>query len=96
VQEALTNIVRHSHADNASIDIAFEGPETLRVFVRDDGVGFDVAAMRSRATAGDSIGLLGMQERASLIGGELSIDSAPGKGCCVTMFCTVRKAGIAG
>ena len=89
VQEALTNIVRHAQARHVHIDIRFESPDQLQVQVRDDGVGFDVAAMRRRASEGNSIGVLGMQERAMLVGGQLTITSAPGQGCTLTIRCGI-------
>jgi signal transduction histidine kinase len=64
--------------------------DTLLLCVRDDGQGFDLTAMRSRAAAGGSLGVLGMQERATLIGGELAIQSAPQKGCVIELRCPWR------
>ncbi|MBI3569831.1 MAG: PAS domain S-box protein [Gammaproteobacteria bacterium] len=78
-QEALTNIARHAQAKRVAIELRHEG-DTLVMTVQDDGRGFDVAAMRERAKAGGSTGMLGMQERAALIGGQLEIESAPGRG----------------
>jgi signal transduction histidine kinase len=52
----------------------------LHLRVLDDGVGFDVAALRSEAVQGASLGLLSMEERTSLAGGGLEFNSAPGKG----------------
>jgi two-component system, NarL family, sensor histidine kinase UhpB len=49
--------------------------------VRDDGKGFDVQGALDRARRGEALGLAGMQERVSLIGGEMEIRSAPGEGC---------------
>ena len=54
--------------------------EQVRVVVQDDGCGFDVAAMRVRAQQGVSMGLLGMEERVSLVGGTMRIQSAIGQG----------------
>jgi signal transduction histidine kinase len=48
--------------------------------VRDDGAGFDVAALREQAVLGASLGLLSMEERATLAGGGLECKSAPGQG----------------
>jgi signal transduction histidine kinase/PAS domain-containing protein len=82
VQEALTNVVRH--ADARRVEIALRvSSDALRVEVRDDGKGFDVAAARHAAARGESQGLVNMQERAELAGGELSIDSASGRGTFV-------------
>jgi len=74
-QEALTNIARHAQASEVWVTLAGT-EEELRLEVRDNGRGFDVAAARLRATAGRSMGLLSMEERATLAGGRLAIDSA--------------------
>jgi signal transduction histidine kinase len=75
-QEALNNIVKHAEAQHASVYLIY-GDEAAKVFVVDDGCGFDL-----KRQIGDrqSWGLEGMRERASLIGGELDIYSKPGKG----------------
>jgi signal transduction histidine kinase len=77
-QEALTNIARHAQASEVWITLAGT-EEELRMEVRDNGRGFDVAAARLGATAGKSMGLLSMEERATLAGGRLAIDSALGR-----------------
>jgi len=80
VQETLTNITRHARPSLVAVRVATEGG-MVRVTVTDDGRGFDPeAAIR----AGRSRGLVGMRERAELLGGELRIDSAPGEGTKVT------------
>lgn len=78
-QEALTNIVKHARARNVWVTVE-KLENRLHLRVRDDGKGFDPALGRQRATAGESFGLLGMQERTSLAGGHIEIDSTPGKG----------------
>jgi len=81
-QEALTNVIRHAQAQVVEVEL---GPSAgmLQLVVRDDGRGFDVPAARLRAAHGGSQGLLSMQERVALAGGELEIDSAPGAGTSV-------------
>lgn len=80
VQEALTNITRHAQPSRVEVRLQVQGGQaTVRVI--DDGRGFEPqAAIR----AGRSRGLVGMRERAELLGGELTIDSAPGQGTTVT------------
>lgn len=79
VQEALTNIARHAHARHVSIVLSVQ-PVIARVIVEDDGCGFDVAqAVRGSGREG-KLGLFGMQERAALLGGELTIESSPETG----------------
>ncbi|MDD4944827.1 MAG: response regulator [Rhodoferax sp.] len=84
VQEALTNISRHAQARHVDIALRRDGADLL-LSVHDDGQGFDLAAMQERASAGGSLGVLGMQERAILLGGTLSISAAPGQGCTVQL-----------
>jgi signal transduction histidine kinase len=78
-QEALTNVVRHARAHAVVVEIRIQH-ERLHLFVRDDGVGFDVAALREQAVLGASLGLLSMEERAKLADGGLECKSAPGQG----------------
>ncbi|HWX75592.1 MAG TPA: GAF domain-containing protein [Solirubrobacteraceae bacterium] len=84
VQEALTNAVRHGGAKRALIEIR-ELPDGVRLLVRDDGCGFDAAAELA------GFGLLGMRERADLLGGELLIESAPGGGTTVSAHLPVAQ-----
>jgi len=82
-QEAMTNVVKHAHTDHASVQIEYL-PEYVNLVICDRGVGFDPE--RVRESESPPWGLLGMQERAVLLGGQLAIDSAPGKGTCVTVI----------
>ena len=76
VQEALSNAHKHGQAQRAVIEI-HEDEESVHLSVRDDGSGFDPNAHTS------GFGLLGMRERVHLLGGSLSVDSAPGSGATV-------------
>ena len=82
VQEAITNIVRYAQAQRVTVELLKRGTE-LCVSIRDDGVGFDVAAALQRAAHGHSMGLLSMQERVLLLGGQMRIESAPGQGATI-------------
>ena len=79
VQEAVTNVVRHARASRVRVDLALDGTALL-LAVQDDGVGFDVAAAQARARGGQSLGILGMEERVSQLGGSFSIDSNSSEG----------------
>jgi signal transduction histidine kinase len=76
VQEALTNAVKHAHANHVSVSIA-ERSESVEVQVRDDGRGFDPGH-----TDG-GFGLLGMRERVNLVSGTLELHSQPGIGTTI-------------
>jgi signal transduction histidine kinase len=75
-QEALTNVAKHSRASSVEI-ILDRRPDHVLLIVEDDGDGFDPAA----GTQG--FGLLGMQERAALVGATLQIESSPGQGTTI-------------
>lgn len=79
VQEALTNIAKHAKAESVTVQIN-QHDNKLHLSIRDNGIGFDVQAARSRATRGASLGLLGMEERATLVGGQIHIISTPEHG----------------
>jgi len=89
VQEALTNVAKHAGARNVSV-LLEERNGTTVVIVEDDGRGFDAQAVMSSAGHSRRLGLLGMEERAALIGGRLTIESRPGTGTAV--FVEVPRA----
>src|SRR5579883_2298790 len=80
-QEALANAWRHAHASRAEVLLVYE-QERLRLRVQDDGRAFDLAEAEQRRVSG-GLGLLGMRERAALVGAELVITTAPGQGTAV-------------
>lgn len=85
-QEALTNVARHAGAARVAIALRCDGAR-LTLEVADDGRGFDPAA----ATAG--LGLRGMRERLALVGGDLTIEGAPGAGTRVVASVPVAAPG---
>ena len=87
VREALTNVVRHANATAASVRLEEEGGR-VNVCIADDGVGFDVARLPAHR-----FGLLGMSERARLLGGELRITSAPGAGTTLDVNVPIDRHG---
>jgi PAS domain S-box-containing protein len=91
VQEALTNAARHAQARQVCIEV-LRGETELRLCVRDDGVGFDPAEARRRAARGASFGLLGMQERVRLLGGECIAESYPGRGTVIRACFPLRPS----
>ena len=78
-QEALTNIARHAAAKNVKIFIERQ-PSAVRMSIKDDGQGFDVNEALRRQGSTRHLGLHGMQERAALLNGSLTIESIPKKG----------------
>ncbi|HZD52737.1 MAG TPA: sensor histidine kinase [Woeseiaceae bacterium] len=82
VQEALTNVVKHSGATRARISIE-QQEGSLRVAIVDNGCGFDADGVLAGTDGG--LGVRGMRDRAALFGGELGIESAPGEGTMLTL-----------
>ena len=75
-QEALTNVAKHSRATRVEVMLERQGDSVLLI-VEDDGVGFDTGVRGGR------FGLLGMQERAALLGATIEIESEPGRGTTI-------------
>ena len=82
VQEALTNVSKHAQAEHVSVLLEYHN-ERLLVIVEDDGRGFDTDNVLRAANTAQRMGLVGMHERARLVGGEVEIESAPGAGTTV-------------
>jgi signal transduction histidine kinase len=78
VQEALSNIARHSQARGATIRLARER-EALRCVIRDDGIGFDAGRLRANGRR-TGLGLLGIRERLDAVRGRILVRSMPGAG----------------
>lgn len=88
VREALSNIARHSRASRAHLQVDAVGDE-LRLEVRDNGVGFDPAAVASERHHG----LVNMRERATAAGGRIEIDSRPGVGTQIVVHIPFEDEG---
>jgi NarL family two-component system sensor histidine kinase LiaS len=90
VQEALSNVARHSGASR--VEIRLESSEQgITLTVADDGSGFDPASVEGRG-----LGLRSMRERVEALGGHLSIEAAPGEGTRVMLHCGQRAPDSAG
>lgn len=86
VQEAISNALRHAHADEVVVTLA-ASDGVLRAEVRDDGRGFD-AQTRQR----EALGLVSMEERALAVGGKLQVISSPGRGTTVVLTCPLIRS----
>ena len=87
LQESLTNIARHAQATCVGVTLdGNTGEIVLRV--RDNGCGFDPASPRKPG----SLGLVGLRERATLLGGEINISAAPGKGTVIEVHIPLQRA----
>ena len=78
-QEALNNVAKHARASHVEV-ILERRPDHVLLVVEDDGVGFDAA---NAGTGNQGFGLMGMQERAALVGATLQIESTPGQGTTI-------------
>ncbi len=83
-QEALTNVARHSRASCFEVELKQESGRTF-LRIGDDGIGFDPSQALDRASAGGSLGLLGIRERVELAGGSVDFRSTPGSGAEVVI-----------
>ncbi|HEX2555090.1 MAG TPA: ATP-binding protein [Microvirga sp.] len=91
VQEALTNVAKHAGARTVSVVLDY-GPRHLRVVVEDDGRGFDPEA-RPEGDGRPRLGLTGMRERLSLIGGSMKIESSLDAGTTLFIRVPIQETG---
>ncbi len=85
-QEALENCVRHAEAQTLWVTMIYL-PEQIQLIIRDDGQGFDP----SQTITTDHYGIAGMEERASVIGGTLQVESSDGEGTTVQLVVPLRE-----
>lgn len=78
VQESLANVLKHAGASQVQVVLS-QVHDGVRLCVQDNGCGFSAAAPRKR----QSLGLMGLHERVQLLGGSVTLQSAPGQGTCV-------------
>jgi signal transduction histidine kinase len=81
-QESITNAIKHAQASNITISLTAEQDGSVRLSIEDDGIGMSSPGPLA-GTGEHHYGLMGMQERAAMIGAHLKIISAPGEGTCV-------------
>lgn len=87
-QEAITNIIRHANATQTSVILHRQEYE-VSLIVEDNGGGFDVAAIEKPSS--NSLGIVGMKERAILVGGSFVVESLPGQGTTVRVIIPVTE-----
>lgn len=81
-QEAINNIMKHAEAKNVDIDLQCDGEKCV-LRIKDDGKGFDVQEITKVEKTGRGVGLFGMKERVTLVGGSCSVQSQPGQGTTI-------------
>ncbi|HTG01341.1 MAG TPA: HAMP domain-containing protein [Nitrospirota bacterium] len=91
VQEATTNIARHSNAHQVFVFMKDDG-KYFTMSIEDDGDGFDTKTVLNDTTSGRGLGILGMKERAALLKGQLTVCSSPGTGTSVFLKVPLNEA----
>jgi signal transduction histidine kinase len=89
VQESLANVAKHAGASEVAVAID-KVPRAVMLTVRDNGCGFATAVPRKP----QSLGLMGLRERAQLLGGSIAINSEPGNGTLVEMYIPLPQSGV--
>ena len=84
IQEAFTNIAKHSRAQTANLYLN-QKENSINLVIADDGAGFDPEAANSKQALNRGLGIMSMKERAELSGGDLSIDSDRGQGTIISV-----------
>jgi PAS domain S-box-containing protein len=96
VRELLFNVVKHAQVTSARVVVGPVADGRLSIVVSDDGVGFDADAVRPWEGTGGSFGLFSMRERLVLLGGQLHVRSAPGRGTSVTILSPPSAKAVPG
>jgi signal transduction histidine kinase len=92
LREALTNVARHARASAVTVRLRRLGGRAV-LTVADDGAGFEVPDELEELASGRHFGVTGMRERAQLAGGDLSVESAPGEGCVLSVWMPTEAPG---
>lgn len=90
MQEALFNIQKHAEANLAMIDLRVDEEEGLMLSIEDDGQGFSPPETLEVLVAQQHFGLIGLQEQIEAVGGRMSIESDPGRGCRLSAWIPLR------
>lgn len=93
VQEALTNIVKHSQASQANV-LLKGASSCLQVEIFDNGIGFDPSSVLGSANLEKGIGLVSMRERVELLGGDMIVRSELGKGTTISVRVPIKETKI--
>ena len=91
LQEALNNVEHHARARHVTVRLTKPG-DSVQLAINDDGIGFNPDHYPARHKGKGGLGLLGMRERATYVGGALNVKSAPGKGATITAQIPLGKS----
>lgn len=92
IQEAVTNAVKHARANKISVVLECS-PDLFSALIEDNGVGFDVQMTRVATVRKKQFGLMGMVERAEMLGGEVTVESSPGAGTSIFFQVPLKGGG---
>jgi PAS domain S-box-containing protein len=92
-QEALNNVMKHSNASAVELTVDFRG-DGITMTIADNGKGFELPRSTSDLAVSGKLGLIGMQERARLLGGTLAIHSEPGAGTSVVVTVPAQASSL--
>ena len=92
-QEAMSNVARHSQASKLTIHLAYE-TEQVFLTLTDNGLGYDPSSLDLALDFSRGLGIAGMKERASLAGGQVTVESAPGEGTIVHVVIPISQTNI--
>jgi signal transduction histidine kinase len=92
VRELLMNVVRHANASKAKVSV-WRADNQMHISVQDDGVGFEPAEALAKGVREGKYGLFSVKERLEQLGGRVEIESAPDRGCKVTMTVPLKQDG---
>jgi signal transduction histidine kinase len=90
ISELLQNVIKHSKADNVNVSFRLLTND-YRIIVSDNGVGFDLKAMREKALSQKKFGLFSIMERIKYIGGSVEIDTKPRKGTKIVINMPIKN-----
>lgn len=91
VQEALSNVLKHAKATYVCVELTLER-EQVKIYIVDNGIGFNVDITQRVITKGNNFGLLGMRERVELLEGTMEIDSEKDSGTKITMVIPIGSS----
>lgn len=96
VRELLLNVVKHAQVKTAEVQMRRFKRDLVQIVIRDKGIGFDPSKCRGDDISRDGFGLFSIRGRLDLLGGQMEIDSAPGRGSCITLLAPLSRASVAG
>jgi two-component system sensor histidine kinase DegS len=89
VQEAFSNVLKHSQASHVTLELTYQ-QQMVKVTVKDNGIGFVVEQIDKKIDKGSHYGLMGMRERVELLEGRMEVESDVGAGAKVSMLIPIK------